>query len=278
MGDTYNYCSISHSYATGSVSGSFAGGLVGATRNFSSISNSSAVGSVSGNFAGGLAGGSYYYSSISNSYATGSVSGEYYIGGLAGANDNSFISNSYASGSVNGNTAVGGLIGESIVPASNYYCNNYWDREASGQDNPNGIGDRDYLVARGRTTAQMKRQSTFRGWDFQGTWYIEEGRDYPRLNVLAITYPRDGDSIADGRDIITVTGTWRNQRPTRIRVNRVDARISEEGEFNAIIRLHEGRNIIQAIGYRQGVVIGRATINVHKTADADNPGHSGEDD
>jgi len=124
--------SISNSYATGNVassgtiSGSYFGGLVGYNSSSSgsnSISNCYATGlvNVRASYVGGLVGfnygGSGGTSSITNSYALGNVTGTGQdIGGLAGYNYGvasgvAAISNSYALGNVTGNIYVGGLVG-----------------------------------------------------------------------------------------------------------------------------------------------------------------------
>ena len=135
---------ISDVYATGSVEGSGAlgvGGLVGLIkpspprRGATTISHSHATGSVTGNVTrrkvgiggglvssfdpGGVGGlvGHYFRGSIINSYATGNVegSGSGGVGGLVGYIPSwSNISHSYATGSVTGTTSysdVGGLVG-----------------------------------------------------------------------------------------------------------------------------------------------------------------------
>jgi hypothetical protein len=90
------------------------------------------------------------------------------------------IKNCYATGSVTGVNRFGGLVGQNIfgeIVAS------FWDIETSGVTSSNaGVGKR---------TAEMQTASTFleAGWDFMdetenGTediWWIDEGRDYPRL-------------------------------------------------------------------------------------------------
>ena len=114
-----NQGTVSHSYATGSVSGyGCVGGLVG-SNDFGVISSSYATGSVSGGkYLGGLAG-CNNGGTISSSYATGGVSGDtvkvgglsgYKVGGLVGNNSGSIIA-SYATGTVRGQKYVGGLIG-----------------------------------------------------------------------------------------------------------------------------------------------------------------------
>ena len=79
----------------------------------------------------------------------------------------------YSTGAVNGTVSYpGGLIG------FEYYgtvTGSFWDMLTSGQTSSAG--------GTGRTTAQMKTQSTFSsaGWDFINIWSILEGLDYPRL-------------------------------------------------------------------------------------------------
>ena len=102
---------ISHSYATGSVSGyGCIGGLVG-SNDFGLISSSYAASSVSGGFKylGGLSG-CNNRGTIIASYATGNVSGDTRVGGLVGDNDG-WVITSYATGNVRGQKYVGGLVG-----------------------------------------------------------------------------------------------------------------------------------------------------------------------
>jgi hypothetical protein len=49
----------------------------------------------------------------------------------------------------------------------------YWDTETSGLTTSAG--------GTGRTTAEMKQQSTFVDWDFDTVWQIDEGETYPYL-------------------------------------------------------------------------------------------------
>lgn len=54
-----------------------------------------------------------------------------------------------------------------------YGQNTYYDADLAGIAGENG-----------RTTTQMKRQSTYEGWDFVNTWRIDEGIDYPKLRCF----------------------------------------------------------------------------------------------
>ncbi len=101
------------------------------------------------------------------------------VGTIAGKNLGS-ITNCYSTRSVSGDRFVGGLIGATvrgIIQAS------FWDFESSTQTTS--------ASGAGKTTAEMQTAKTFldAGWDFVGEtangkediWWIDEGKDYPRL-------------------------------------------------------------------------------------------------
>jgi len=176
---------VSQSYSTCSVSGvKWVGGLVGA--NMGPITHSYSTGSMSGvEGVGGLVGANAY--AVTQSYSTGSVSGKQYVGGLVGYNDEGTVSQSYSTGSVSGSDYLGGLVGmnfEGTVSQS------YWDTQTSGQSTSVG-GD-------GKTTAQMKQQATYVGWDFVNVWDIIEGVSYPYLRSLGPTQGPEGEGSKEG--------------------------------------------------------------------------------
>jgi len=155
---------LHESFANVNVTGtSSVGGLVGYNGS-SAVSASYATGTVSsGNFAGGLIGG-VVSGSVINSFARGSVSGASYVGGLVGVLQTSNISKSYSTGLVTGSGSdLGGLIGGFF--ASPTVTDSFWDTETSGRST-SAVG------GTGKTTAEMKTQSTFTdaGWDFTSTW------------------------------------------------------------------------------------------------------------
>jgi hypothetical protein len=169
----YNSGTITGCRATGPVTGiSSVGGLVGLNQ-YGALSRCYAAGSVngSGNYVGGLAGGNDQSGgTVNECYATGAVTGNTYVGGLVGANSNGgSVDHSYAAGPVQGVSFVGGLLGynDSAVAHS------YWDADAAGLDDSAG--------GTGMTTAQMKQQATFAGWDFTNVWFITEAVTYPLL-------------------------------------------------------------------------------------------------
>jgi hypothetical protein len=107
------------------------------------------------------------------------VSGTRTVGGLVG-NNSGFVTKCYATGEVMGKSEIGGLIGVGVRGAENL---SYWDIETSKQKNSAG--------GTGKTTSEMQTAGTFlnAGWDFigetkngtQNIWWIDEGKDCPRL-------------------------------------------------------------------------------------------------
>jgi len=187
----------SHSSGTVETTGwGYIGGLVGFNDGdvIESYSNSNLQ---TGNAldVGGLVGDNR--GNILKSYATGTVnSNQDHIGGLVGYNEGGIISDSYARGNVEGRGDVGGLVGRCSGDITNSYStgladydaaggglvgakpsgacnNNFWDTDTSGQSSsPCGTG---------KTTTEMKAQSTFTGWNFGSVWTINAGIDYPQL-------------------------------------------------------------------------------------------------
>lgn len=204
MNDTVR--DVSHCSSTGSVSGvARVGGLFGGTTEISYCWSSCSVYGVF--MVGGLAAGGDV---ISNSYATGNVFGTNivnydeprYFGGLVGTGRD--IRDCYARGNVTasyGDSSVGGLVGmcvsSSIVRSystghvsgtssmytgglsgwsSNHTITNcYWDVQTSGTNFSHG--------GEGKTTPEMKQQSTYQTWDFDSVWYISSN-SYPTLRGI----------------------------------------------------------------------------------------------
>ncbi len=167
--------SIINSYSTGEINGNNSvGGLVG--NNAGTVSNSYSTGNVTGNdYVGGLTG--YNSQGINNSYSQGNVTGNDKVGGLVGSNIGS-ITNSYSTGIVTGRTSnVGGLFGNNGTE-NEIVSNSFWNTT----NNPlleenNGIG---------KSTDEMKQQSTFTTWDFELIWAIDETKNngYPYLDII----------------------------------------------------------------------------------------------
>ncbi|KYC51673.1 MAG: hypothetical protein AMQ22_01234 [Candidatus Methanofastidiosum methylothiophilum] len=110
-------------------------------------------------------------------YNRGKVSGQNNVGGIFGHLYSKYISRAYNTGQVIGTgTGIGGLVGS--ISGSGGDTNSFWDVETSGI----AISAR----GTGKTTAEMKTQSTYTGWDFTTpVWLINPifNDGYPYLNI-----------------------------------------------------------------------------------------------
>jgi filamentous hemagglutinin family protein len=234
---------ISNSYAIGNVvsGGSYyVGGLVGWNSSGGTISNSYATGDVSGSGGANVGGlvGSNDGGTISNSYATGDVSGAANVGGLAGSNDSGTISNSYATGDVSGGDYVGGLIGYNGGTISDSYATT--GTVTGGSDVGGLIGYNNGTISNsyhsatanpglsdafgtGKTDDELKRASTFAGWDIATTggsnavWRIYEGHSMPLLRSFLTPL-----NLADAPN---VTQTYNGTTQTAAATTLVDANL-----------------------------------------------------
>jgi formylglycine-generating enzyme required for sulfatase activity len=166
-------------FSKGTVTGKdYVGGLVGLKRGDVTQCYSTCV--VIGNYSVGGMLGFNNRGNLTMCYSTGIIIGNDYVGGLVGLNRGG-VTQCYSSGTVNGNGGVGGLIGKKD---SGNVTDCFWDTQTSGQTISDG--------GTGKTTTEMKTKSTFTdaGWDFVGEtangpndiWWINEGKDYPRLS------------------------------------------------------------------------------------------------
>jgi Concanavalin A-like lectin/glucanases superfamily/Secretion system C-terminal sorting domain/The GLUG motif len=187
----------------------YVGGLVGLSLGSTAITNCYTTGIVAStgyeSKYGGLVGEND--GTIISSYSSATVRGYTYIGGLVGYNPGT-ITNCYSSGSVSASnmdgSILGGLIGENDGTLSNCFStgsvttptwsdwggfagrnygtinsNCYWDMGTSGQTTSHG--------GTGKTTAEMKTQSTYSGWDFSTP--IWKMGAYPYLQWQVFTLP-----------------------------------------------------------------------------------------
>lgn len=190
---------IINSYSAGTIRGTGfrMGGFVGFIAGSSFVINQSyslthvnstySSSGVSGGFIG-----AYNSGQVHNSYARGNVSGT--TGSVAGfvSTTTVNINRSYSTGSLSGAASKYGFCG---AGACNTVTASFWDNQTAGTTQ-NGGGT-------GKTTAEMKTQSTFTdaNWDFGSTWAIdpEINDGYPYLiafstedisgPIISIAYP-----------------------------------------------------------------------------------------
>lgn len=146
----------------------------------------------SGGIIGGIAG--YLKPSstiaVSNNFNIGAITASRnYAGGLLGranigAAKSLTVEKSYSIGTVSGVNNAGGAIGN-ITTVGGFtltISNLFYDSQLSGQSDNDGKGVP-------KTTAQMKRQATFTGWDFDAVWSIVDTDthwSYPYLRWLKL--------------------------------------------------------------------------------------------
>ena len=136
-------------FSTGNVRGEVVGGLVGQGDGI--LEDSSAEGDISpdsGSFRGGLIG--VEYATIRRCCSSGYVPGS--------------------------GVTIGGLVGKKMIGAVDE--DNFWDVENSTQ--PTSV------MGTGKTTAQMKQETTFTNWDFDAIWVMNEKVSYPKLRDIKL--------------------------------------------------------------------------------------------
>ena len=183
----------------GSVSGeSYVGGIAA---NASTINTSSNSGPISGKeHTGGIAG---QASNINNAYNTGSVKGSIYTGGIVGAGNS--IANCYSTGAVTpiAGTLFGAIVGSDDpiwgkISVSNCYYLKNGNLYGCGNVANSGLSDPSGMS--GRSSAELKNQSTYNGWDFTNTWTISDSANsgYP---ILAWEASNEQASSLSGIDL-----------------------------------------------------------------------------
>lgn len=190
--------------SNGMNGGTYVGGICGYATGNSEIKQCSVKGSITGQeYVGGICGyADAYYSYamyrciFSECYSEGTIESNGYVGGITGFcynpdNAVSSISNCYSISSLSStNTCCGISMNGShskcyyagIVNNGYFYCNGsytYFDNSIIGTTSFGSSSS-----ANARTTAQMKTQSNYEGWDFSNTWKITEGMTYPTLRCF----------------------------------------------------------------------------------------------
>jgi len=230
------------------------GGLIGRVDYGGNIYNCYATGNVTGDYACGLVsvfiGDLNGTSKMSNCYATGNVTGYIYAGGLVGIGNHTVIENCYARGNVIVNNLgvdyghYGGFIGRNYMGKVKYCYstgyvkntdmtnvvgktfigtyetggfyemnNNYFDRQTA--DNNTQVYDG--YMATGKSTSEMKQQSTFTNWSFGQYWAINSAvnNGYPYLiNSGVATLPVElsaFNAVAMSADFVSIQWTTQSE-------------------------------------------------------------------
>jgi hypothetical protein len=222
--------SISYCFSSGTINGDECGGIAGEIIGSIVINCSSNV-TVNGQgwgLSGGLVG-RCESSNVSNCFSSGSVSDDWVVGGLIGSiHSNSTVSDCYSNADASCTIwSVGGLLGESYdsdvincytigaVTGPDYYggligyketssiTSSYWDKDTSGQSFSDG--------GTGKTTEEMKLQTTFSGWDFSTPlWNIHTSLNdgYPYLSMEGRVPVEAPQNISISYSAEEVTLSW----------------------------------------------------------------------
>jgi hypothetical protein len=193
---------ISNCYNTGNVTSSDVAGGISGWGN-ATINNCYNTGNISGG-SGGSGGICGVGLSINNCYNTGTVSSNGAAGGISGSfftSDSGSISNCYNVGSVSSGTSAGGILGFRRANGATIYTisNSYWNSETSQVSRGVGSGTDAIMPL---TSAQMRQQASFEGFDFGTVWGFIDGvnNGYPvllaaggsiTLEVQAVTSKRE---------------------------------------------------------------------------------------
>jgi hypothetical protein len=208
------YNKIEKCHTEGTVSGlTYVGGISGYKSGNSLVQCYSSATIEGISCIGGLIGECYNTSSqIEDSYFCGEVIGQVYIGGLIGYHSSGKMLNCYNAGSIIGSTNIGGLAGYMSEYCTIYSppINNYWDVNTSGLDDGVGNLEPDPNGIEGKTSSEMKQQSTFTDWDFLNTWNIGENQTYPYLRTVSAS-DINKDRITNFLDLNILCNQWMNE-------------------------------------------------------------------
>jgi len=134
---------------------------------------------------------------VTDCYSTADLvmTGPFTAGGFAqgawGTVDNCYFAGTLTS--ADGTTLIGGFVRTNAGAATS--C--YYDKDVAGPDATDG-------ATQARTTAEMMTQANFVGWDFDNTWFIDEGQTYPTL--VPIVVDPNLPSVDVGDDMISWSG------------------------------------------------------------------------
>ncbi len=125
--------------------------------------------------------GEHFCAEVINSYNIGVISAPYYAGGIGGYSARELLIEScYSVGSFEPSKNFDGIAVNSLRSGFLYYL------DESGSEIPSEIGTP-------KSTDQMKKQTTYEGWDFNTIWTMDGRADYPypELRDVPLVLPED---------------------------------------------------------------------------------------
>lgn len=216
-------------------------------------------------YLGGVAGNSH--GNITNTYADGNFNiidntikpdiNDTAVGGIAGMSYGK-IKNSYSLVDMKNVPQFyyrGGVLGSLPYYVNTWgITNSHYDTQKVGVNNLVGTPDyekyRDKGVidtrSSGKTTEEMKQKSTFKDWDFDTVWRIDEGNDYPRLRALT-----------EGTIIVTPTPPTANKTDVGVQAHDLKKvydgkEVSTEEHLRTIATTNGYSDIVSVSGLKDG--------------------------
>jgi len=216
------------------------------------------------NHLGGLCG-DISQGSIEDSCSFVNVSGDSFIGGICGASVRSTFQRCFSAGTVSGRyRLIGGFCGYNDTDTSVFH-DSYWDTLTSGMSvSDGGIG---------KITAEMQTQSTFSGWNFASTWWMD---GYPVLrtfspgpvvNLSAISISGPAEMNENSSSNFTCTATYSDGSSLVVTAdavwseNSVWATITLEGTLTAL-SVDSNQLVVISADYEEGGVTRNDTLEV----------------
>ena len=187
--------SITKCYSEGTLSAtgakSYVGGLVGINKSEGLIENCYSIADATSTlYAAGLV--AYNYGKVSNSYSKGNVNSEFYGAGVVGYNDGAKATvNNLVAGNPQVNVTdksgwsirvLGGFKNGAAQPGENNYALSTMILSVNGV--PKKVTD-NILDGYAKTEDELKSKATYEklGWSFSRVWKIDEGKDWPTLDM-----------------------------------------------------------------------------------------------
>lgn len=262
-----NYSKISSSYANGDVTltgkNSYSGGLVGQNQESAIVENCYSTADVTSTlYAAGLV--AYNYGKVNNSYSKGNVNSEFYGAGVVGYNDgaNATVDNLVAA---NPHVNVSDMSGWSIrvlggfkngapQPGENNYALNTMILSVNSV--PKKVTD-NILDGYAKTEDELKSKATYEklGWSFSRVWKIDEGKDWPTLDMTV--YGLVTSVTLDQKTVTLKKGQTVTLKPTVKPDDATNKTVVWSSSDTSIATVKDG--VVRGIGNGKATIIATST-------------------
>lgn len=262
-----NYSKISSSYANGDVKltgkNSYSGGLVGQNQESAIVENCYSTADVTSTlYAAGLV--AYNYGKVNNSYCKGNVNSEFYGAGVVGYNDgaNATVDNLVAANPHVNVTdmsgwsirVLGGFKNGAPQPGENNYALNTMILSVNSV--PKKVTD-NILDGYAKTVDELKSKATYEklGWSFSRVWKIDEGKDWPTLDMTV--YGLVTSVTLDQKTVTLKKGQTVTLKPTVKPDDATNKTVVWSSSDTSIATVKDG--VVRGIGNGKATIIATST-------------------